>query len=226
MEKVLTLGHVGLGTGRVQPFDVIFQKGLLVTPEEIKNGADIDALVIWGGEDIHPSLYNESASKFMYTTDKPSRRDLIESGAVREAVARDIPVIGVCRGAQLLCAMAGGRLIQHVEGHGRTHPLRTHDDLTFNTTSVHHQMMFPFDVDHKMIAWAVPKISNIHINGDGINDPRMENKVEPEIVWFPKLRGLAIQGHPEFVTDPDRSSFVQYCLDLVDEFILEGEIQS
>lgn len=218
--KVLTLGHVGMGTGAVEPFDAIYHRGLLVSPEEIKNGVEIDALVIWGGEDIHPSLYNEKASKFMYTGDGPSRRDNIERGVCREAIIRGIPIIGVCRGAQLVCAMAGGRLIQHVEGHERIHPVRTHDGFEFNTTSVHHQMMYPFDVEHKMIAHAIPKISKIYINQDGINDPLMEDKVEPEIVWFPRIKALAIQGHPEFVSNPHDSPFVQYCLDCVDQFIL------
>jgi carbamoylphosphate synthase small subunit len=212
-----------MGTGTVEPFDAIYEKGLLVSPDEIKKGAEIDALVIWGGEDIHPSLYNEKASKFMYAGEGPSRRDQIERGACREAIIRGIPLIGVCRGAQLVCAMAGGRLIQHVEGHGRTHPVRTHDGIEFNTTSVHHQMMYPFDVEHEMIAWAVPKISKVHMNQDGINDPLMEDKVEPEIVWFPKIKALAIQGHPEFVSNPNSSPFVQYCLDCIDHYILGDE---
>ena len=222
--KTLTLGHVGMGTGTVEPFDAIYNRGKHVYADDIKKGADIDALVIWGGEDIHPKLYNEKPSKFMYVSEGLSRRDTIESEACQAAIERGLPIIGVCRGAQLLCAMAGGRLIQHVEGHGRTHPVHTYDDLTFNTTSVHHQMMFPFDVDHKMIAWAAPKLSNIHMNQFGVSDERMENSVEPEIVWFPKIKGLAIQGHPEFVRDPDRDPFVQYCLDLIDEYILGTEM--
>jgi hypothetical protein len=43
--KVLTLGHVGMGTGTVEPFDAIYGKGLLVSPDEIKKGAEIDALL-------------------------------------------------------------------------------------------------------------------------------------------------------------------------------------
>jgi len=216
----LCLGHVGLGTGEVAPFDVIFEDSLLVNAKDIDDGAPINALVIWGGEDIHPSLYNERASRFMYAGERPSRRDQIEWSACEAAVKRGIPIIGVCRGAQLVCALAGGRLIQHVESHGRNHNIHTYDDLDMKTTSVHHQMMYPFDVDHKLIAWAAPKQSNIFMNQDGVNDPLMQDKKEPEIVWFPKVKALGIQGHPEFVHNPDSDPFVQYCLDLVDEFVL------
>ena len=81
-------------------------------------------------------------------------------------------------------------------------------------------MMYPFDVEHTMIAWAMPKISKVHMNQDGISDPLMDDKVEPEMVWFPRIKALAIQGHPEFVSQPDSSPFVQYCLDCIDQFIL------
>jgi putative glutamine amidotransferase len=213
-----------MGTGTVEPFDAIYGNGALVSVKEIDDGIDIDALVIWGGEDIHPSLYNERASRFMHSGDAPSRRDRIESEACRAAIRRGIPLIGVCRGAQLVCALAGGRLIQHVEGHGRNHLVTTHDGHQFITTSVHHQMMYPYDVEHTLIGWAQDHRSKIHINQDSINDPLMADKEEPEIVWFPKIKALAIQGHPEFVSNPQTSPFVQYCLDCIDTFILGEEL--
>lgn len=218
--KVLSLGHVGMGTGYVEPFDVIYTTSERVDAEAIKKGADIDALVIWGGEDISPSLYNERASRFTGAGPLPSRRDIVERDACLAAIDRGIPIIGVCRGAQLLCALAGGRLIQHVEGHGRSHMMTTSEGLKIVTNSYHHQMMYPFDVDHTMLAWASPKVSNMHINQDGVNDPAMATHPEPEVVWFPKIKGLAIQGHPEFVAQPNESPFVQYCLDLVDEYLI------
>lgn len=220
---MLTLGHVGMGTGRVAPFDRIFNHGVLVTPKEIENGAEIDALIIWGGEDISPSLYNENPSRFVWGSRGLSNRDSVESAAVSASVARGIPVIGVCRGAQLVCAMAGGRLIQHVENHGSSHLMQTFDDHIIKTTSVHHQMMYPFGVDHKLIAWSHERRSPVHINQFSEHDTTMDDKPEPEIVWFPKIKALAIQGHPEFVANPDTDPFVQYCLDLVDEYILNRE---
>lgn len=218
--KILVLGHVNMGTGRHEPFDAIFTTADQVDAEAIKQGAEIDALVIWGGEDISPSLYREKPARWCGAGPLPSRRDIVERDACLAAIERGIPLIGVCRGAQLLCALAGGRLLQHVEGHGQQHVMSTHDKMNIITNSYHHQMMYPFDVEHKMLAWAEPKRSKVYINEDDVNDPKMTDKVEPEIVWFPKIKGLAIQGHPEFVANPDKSPFVQYCLDLVDEYIL------
>lgn len=223
MKKSLTLGHVGAGTGTHEPFDQLYEKSLLVTAKEIEEGADIDALVIWGGEDISPSLYGDEVA-FMCGADKElSRRDRVESSACAAAMARNIPIIGVCRGAQLLCALAGGRLIQHVNGHGMSHQISTFDGKGLRSSSVHHQMMFPFGVDHTLIAWATERRSDIYINGANEDDPAMKDKVEPEIVWFPKIRGLAIQGHPEFHSKPETDEFVQYCMKQVKDFILTAE---
>lgn len=218
--KVLTLGHCGMGTGEVEPFDQIFQQGLLVYPEDITAGK-IDALVIWGGADISPSIYNEHASQSCGATEVLSRRDRVEFSLVKSAIDSNIPIIGICRGAQLLCAMAGGRLIQHVSGHtGGNHSITTNDGRTYMTSSVHHQMMYPFDVEHEMIAWSTDKRSRVYVNQNDDNDTRMMESVtpEPEIVYFPKIRGLAIQGHPEFMDE--RCDFVQYCRELVNNYLL------
>lgn len=220
-DRVLTLGHVGMGTGEVEPFDQIYGKGLEVTPRDIEQGAPIDALVIWGGEDISPSLYKSEVSRYTWASSELSRRDWVESSAIQEAIKRDIPIIGVCRGAQLVCAMAGGRLIQHVDNHGTSHYITTFDGKKVVSSSVHHQMMYPFDVEHELLAWAEkPRSRGVYIIGDNSSDPSMEAKDEPEIVWFPKIKALGIQGHPEFHSDPDNDPFVQYCMDLVRAYIL------
>jgi GMP synthase-like glutamine amidotransferase len=217
--KVLTLGHVGRGTGEHEPFDQLYPGSLLTNSKGIHEGDDIDALVIWGGEDISPSLYNDTVAGMCYALDRPSQRDVLEWSACKAAVDRGIPIIGVCRGAQLVCALAGGRLIQHVDGHGGTHMMDTYDGQTIPTSSVHHQMMYPFDVEHELIAWSSEKRSKRYIIGTNESDPQMIDKVEPEIVWFPKIKALGIQGHPEFHRNPKTDPFVQYCMGLVQKYM-------
>ena len=219
----LTLAHLGMGTGTHRPFDAIFPNSVLVEPEEIED-VKPDALVIWGGSDISPSLYNDTVADLCGASSELSGRDRAEATACKQAISQGIPIIGVCRGAQLACALAGGRLIQHVDSHaGGVHSIDTYDDKQVKSSSVHHQMMYPFDVDHKMIAWSTENRSKRYIIGTNENDPEMEGKVEPEIVWFPKIKALAIQGHPEFHSNPDRDPFVQYCLGLVRNFCLGEE---
>jgi GMP synthase-like glutamine amidotransferase len=225
-EHVLTLGHLGMGTGTHRPFDRVYPKSLyLAQPTEILEGAPIDALVIWGGADISPTLYRDAVADFTGADAEPSRRDKVEVDACQYAIERKIPIIGVCRGAQLVCALAGGRLIQHVDNHaGGYHDIDTFDGKVVRSSSVHHQMMYPFDVpDHQLVAWSSQPRSKRYIIGTNETDPKMEGKPEPEIVWFPNIRALAIQGHPEFHQKPDEDPFVQYCLELVREKFLSAE---
>jgi carbamoylphosphate synthase small subunit len=117
---------------------------------------------------------------------------------LQRAIQLKIPVLGICRGAQLLCAAAGGYLIQHVENHGGTHMVITIDGDEVPTNSCHHQMMYPFDVEHEMLMWIENKRSPVHYVGDG-RSVTETLPVEPEMVYFPKIKGFAMQFHNEWM---------------------------
>jgi hypothetical protein len=225
MSKKLVLGYIPMGTGRVSPFDQVFTgEPVLVRPDKPETFGSINAMVVWGGEDISPSIYNEKVSDRTYASAELSRRDKYEVVCCKIAIEKGIPIIGVCRGAQLLCALAGGKLVQHVNNHGRSHMITTKDGRNIWSSSVHHQMMYPWDVkDHDLIAWSTEKQSDVYIGGD---DKDMEHLhmgyVEPEIVYFPNIKGLAIQGHPEFMGES--CPFVQYCNELVQDYLIPIDI--
>lgn len=82
----------------------------------------LDGLVLAGGADLSPQLYGAEPEPLTVTTPD---RDAAEISLVREALRRDMPVLGVCRGMQLLAVAAGGRLHQHlpdVVGHEKHRP--------------------------------------------------------------------------------------------------------
>ena len=74
-------------------------------------------LILHGGADISPSLHNKKAAPWTHANDYPSPRDKAEVALAQRAIAPNIPIFGICRGAQLLTALAGGTLVQHVNGH-------------------------------------------------------------------------------------------------------------
>ena len=162
----------------------------ITRPSEFLDGPGV--LVIWGGEDIHPDWYGRE-NVASHVPIFPSRRDVLEAALFKGAVDRGIPIVGVCRGAQLGCALSGGFLIQDVTGHGTDHMITDKFGDTYMTSSIHHQMMYPYDIKHEVIAWADPRSK--HYVG---LDKGYELESEPEIVWFPESRCLAIQGHPEY----------------------------
>jgi gamma-glutamyl-gamma-aminobutyrate hydrolase PuuD len=183
-------------------------------PSELENTNSI--LILHGGADISPSIYNHPVSKFTHADKHMSARDLSEVLLAKRAIELGIPIFGICRGAQLSCALAGGSLIQHVEGHtGGHHAVKATNGNEYVTSTCHHQMMNPWEVDHELLAWSAPSRSTRYIVAD---DQEIEMSLEPEVVFFPKIKALGIQGHPEWMARS--SAFVQYCLSLVKEKLL------
>lgn len=217
----LTLGYPStLGTGSTSgaPFNKIFGHVREVTPQDILE-RHVDALVLWGGADISPSIYGAEKSERNGGYETPSMRDRIEMDLFQAAQKAGIPTIGICRGAQMICALSGGRLVQDVTNHGGCHLMETMDGRQIRTTSVHHQMMYPFQMPeehYQMLAWSVRNLSSHYVHDD--NNITSTIECEPEVVWFPHTKGLAIQGHPEF--DAEDSEFVQYSLQLIQQYVL------
>lgn len=93
----------------------------------------LDGLVITGGRDVDPARYGQPAHD---TTDQPATdRDAWEFALLQGALARHLPVLGICRGAQVLNVALGGTLMQHlpdVLGHTRHQA----GNAVFTTTSV------------------------------------------------------------------------------------------
>lgn len=216
--KKLTLGYCPIGNGSsIAPFDQLFGNKVDVSSENL---GSVDAVVFWGGTDIHPSLYNQKAhpqSQVFGLSSLPSR-DSFEWKMMLWCKMNEVPMIGVCRGAQLMCAFAGGHLIQHVNGHHDNHDMLTSDGATMKTTSCHHQMMYPYDVEHELLAWSAPARSQFYQGETATPIKGMSDKREPEVVFFPTIQGLAIQGHPEWAHP--QSAYNVYLLKLIEEKLL------
>jgi putative glutamine amidotransferase len=92
--------------------------------------AMMDGLLLTGGADLDPARYG---APNLGSVDLEPARDELEAAAWTAADARGIPILGICRGLQVMNAFGGGALVQHVEGHAGagwghgpalTHPLR------------------------------------------------------------------------------------------------------
>jgi putative glutamine amidotransferase len=80
----------------------------------------LDGLVLAGGEDLDPAAYGARPDP---ATGPPNEvRDRAELALLREALARDLPVLGICRGAQLLNVAYGGDLVQDLGDAGPHQP--------------------------------------------------------------------------------------------------------
>jgi putative glutamine amidotransferase len=86
------------------------ERALVDEPDELLDR--IDGLVLSGGHDMDPACYGAEPDK--ETNNVDPLRDAFEIALTRRAIARDMPVLGICRGIQVLNVAFGGTLIQHL----------------------------------------------------------------------------------------------------------------
>jgi putative glutamine amidotransferase len=99
----------------------------VVLPPSATSDAEVldrlDAVVFAGGADLDPALYDQPAHE--RTTGLRPERDAAEVPLMRAALDRDLPLLGICRGMQVLSVVSGGSLEQHlpdVVGHDGHRP--------------------------------------------------------------------------------------------------------
>ncbi len=84
--------------------------GLAEQPDEVLTR--IDGLILAGGNDLDPASYG--AEPHPATNGTVRERDRVELALTRRAIEEDLPVLGICRGMQLLNVALGGTLLQHL----------------------------------------------------------------------------------------------------------------
>lgn len=175
----------------------------------IKTGLrDADLVVFSGGTDISVKMYHEFGMHAL--TQMPDvERDRVEEAVYHAAVAKKKTLIGICRGAQLLNVLNGGRLWQHVDKHTNT----SHDVVyvdargaktVVRVTSDHHQMMRVNQTTGRVLAWCKKSTMRSTFSHD---NPREVDQIDPEVVWYPGTKSLCFQPHPEWGLTSCRTLF-------------------
>jgi putative glutamine amidotransferase len=171
----------------------------------------IDALVVTGGAfDVDPSLYG--AGERHATVTLKEGRTAAELALTQGALARDLPVLGICGGEQLLAVALGGTLVQHI-------PDSIADALEHEQPNPRHEPGHPVAVVpgtllHRIVGATEMRVNSAHHQAVRAPGPHaVVNATAPDTV----IEGLedaryrfclGVQWHPEFFIDPgDRRIF-------------------
>jgi anthranilate/para-aminobenzoate synthase component II len=213
--KVLVIndGH-DLGYSYYRPFERVGE--YCTDPSDLqKDHKNIALVVFTGGEDVSPELYGQQENRKTFSS---LERDMFERSVFLRACSLKLPIMGICRGAQFLCVMAKGALVQHLNGHGVSHTLRTDDGRLIRVNSTHHQMQLP-PRDAVPLAWAEPKLSQVYENSS--EHDLLNPEFEYDCVWYPKINAVGMQYHPEAMEK--NSEGFNYAYELYQRFF--GELR-
>ncbi|HEY3399929.1 MAG TPA: gamma-glutamyl-gamma-aminobutyrate hydrolase family protein [Geothrix sp.] len=112
---------------------------LLVTPgDPLPDLAEVSGLLLTGGDDIHPRHWDE-AETVHPKAEVDADRDGFEIPLIRTAWERHLPILGICRGEQILNVALGGSMVQDVPDHYGCEPSR-HQHGTPDVPDMHHRV--------------------------------------------------------------------------------------
>jgi hypothetical protein len=196
-------------------------------PEMVNDPLEADIITFPGGSDINPAIYGDVMGSHTWAYEHADDRDL---SFLNNPALKNKFKIGLCRGAQLLTAISGGKLVQHFQhGHGGGHGMMIHNnpDQILIVNSLHHQMMFPFNLpeeDYVVIGRACNpqggSLATSFLNGhdEEIGMPTDNfGFIEPETVYYPKTRSLCFQFHPEMMSWKHNPRTLTFCNNLLDD---------
>ena len=119
MKRVLAVAGPKAGSERAAPYEEALRAAgielVIVAPGERASLGEFAGLVLMGGDDVNPARYGAVRHPATETTD--DARDARESALIDEALDRDVPLLGICRGLQILNVCHGGTLLQDIEAH-------------------------------------------------------------------------------------------------------------
>lgn len=175
-------------------------KPVKFSPSSPYKQTQIDGLILGGGKDIFPGLYNAPAKEeYQYDAD----RDAMEVYWAEHARDENIPALGICRGAQLMNVACGGSLHADISGFYKDQFLPSkiwHYAFYRKTITIHDNTLLRSIIPHETLS-----INSIHKQaidrlGKGLSINAEEpNGIIQSVSLDPHPFFLGVQFHPEFL---------------------------
>ena len=167
-------------------------------------------MVTGGAFDVDPSLYGEGERHATVTLKEG--RTAAELALTQGALARDLPVLGICGGEQLLAVALGGTLVQHIPDSVAN--ALEHEQPNPRHEPGHRVTVVPGTLLHRIVGTGTMHVNSAHHQAVRAPGPHaVINATAPDgvVEGLEDLRYrfcLGVQWHPEFFIDPgDRRIF-------------------
>lgn len=175
----------------------------------------IDGIIIPGGDyDLAPSVYGEEISP--KTRNTRSIRTNFETSIIKAALAKNIPVLAICAGQQLLAAIHGGKLLQDIK---TSYPNALEHEQSKLGINMHKPSHFititPGTLLHKITKKNKIKVNSSHhqavksVGPNMVISARAEDNVIEAIEMPEYSFALGLEWHPEFQATKEDSSIIQ-----------------
>jgi putative glutamine amidotransferase len=173
---------------------------LSVADDNLPEIGDCDALVLSGGVDVHPKFYGSATGYPGQPEEFNEKRDEFEMAAFHVGEENDIPILGICRGMQLINVIHKGTLIPSLALNGVGHVHKGEPDKTHNVN------IEPGTVLHEIIGSEQTQVNSAHHQaidklGEGllVNARSSEGVIEgiERADKSAKSFLLGVQWHPE-----------------------------
>jgi len=165
--------------------------------EQILSG--IDGIIITGGDDISPELYGEQNTGLSFNTSLV--RDDAEKYMLKKVIESGYPILGICRGFQLINIYFGGKLYQDLETQFRIGI--NHRNQLVNSEELHHEVR----IEDGTMLFEIIRSERFMVNsrhhqgvrepGKGLIPAAFASDGLIEAVENPEMNIVAVQWHPE-----------------------------
>lgn len=181
---------------------------VMLSATDDKDGLEIlsktlDGFVFAGGEDISPSFYGESNKGSIAPN---TQRDIFELGLLSNAIRNEKPILGICRGNQMINVALGGTLYQHIPDIKQEWSLHKRPDIInscIHSVEILKPELFPINkgtkmnvnsMHHQAVEKMAPGLEVIAVTSDGL----IEGVTLPGYKYL-----VGVQWHPECLSASD-----------------------
>ena len=190
---------------------------ITMEPERIKELFDsVDGILLCGGPDIHPNIYGEQIK--YYCGHVNHERDVFELELARLAIENDKPLMGICRGSQVLNVACGGTLYQDINLQGAT-DFKHADNSESHSPVAHPVDLLPGKLLQQVLGIDELEITSWHHQavkkpGKGIEVCAMCPDGIIEGVYMPEKKCIfGLEWHPELLPDNPGYKLFDYFID-------------